>query len=81
MQITALHIFQTKYKIWLEIMKTTLTCCVDSKPCLGACTTLCNVSLSSKIFFFISKQAWLCGESSYFWAASISTLQLGLNRN
>lgn len=32
MQITALHLFQTKYKIWLEIMKTTLTCCLDNKP-------------------------------------------------
>lgn len=69
MQITALHLFKSKYKIWLEIMKPRSL--YHSLQCLFV----------FQDFFFISKQAWLCGESSYFWAASISTLQLGLNRN
>lgn len=56
MQITALHLFQPKYKIWLEIMKPRSL--YHSLQCL-----------------FVFR------ESSYFWAASISTLQLGLNRN
>lgn len=69
MQITALHLFKSKYKIWLEIMKPRSL--YHSLQCLFV----------FQDFFFISKQAWLCGESSYFWAASISTLQLGLNHN
>lgn len=69
MQITALHLFQPKYKIWLEIMKPQ-----------SLYHSLQGLFVFQD-FFLISKQAWLCGESSYFWAASISTLQLGLNRN
>lgn len=59
--------------------KTTLTWCLDNKP--RSREPLSAMSLCLPRFFYISKQAWLCKESSYFWAASISTLQLGLNRN